>query len=76
MRVAREAIGESFQRTPGSDLELYDNGGKAIIGAPNGRDMAYMLVQHRDIFSKKLTDFVNVFLNDMGLPCIASILTQ
>ena len=51
---------------PGQSFGTDTDAGKAILGCPNGRGTAYLLLQHRGTFGTKTIESVTIYGNEDG----------
>ncbi|KAH8704001.1 hypothetical protein BGW36DRAFT_423532 [Talaromyces proteolyticus] len=58
---ALKNVGEQLGPWPGRSFSMRTDEGKAILGSPNGRGVAFFLYQHKDLLGIKTVGSVTVF---------------
>ena len=71
MAVAKKILGRmsNLKAWQGTPVDVDSDDGHALLGSPNGRSVAYLLVDRKDTFEGKTIEQMNVFGDDDGDLC-------
>ncbi|KAF2787673.1 hypothetical protein K505DRAFT_342750 [Melanomma pulvis-pyrius CBS 109.77] len=64
------ANGERLMPWPGTTYSIDSKEGQALLGTPNGRGVAFLLIQHKRQLGHKVVDGVTVFIEGLTTPSL------